>query len=392
MRTVGGTDTSGARFPASWRDLRVALAHDWLTGMRGGERVLEWLCRGFPRAPVHTLIHCPASVSATINAHPVHTSWLQNVPGIRRHYRYWLPLLPSAAAGLRPEGVELLLSTSHCVAKGIRPPPGARHLCYCFTPMRYAWTFYEEYFGRNPLKRLLLRPLLARLRAWDLAANRRVDRFVTLSLHVRDRIRRFYGREADVVHPPVDTSFFTPAAGGGTEAFDLIVSALVPYKRVDLAVRAYTRAGRRLKVVGVGSGRRRLERLAGPSVEFLGWRCDEDVRALYRACRCLVFPGEEDFGLVPLEAQACGRPVVAFARGGVTETVVDGETGLFFGEQTEEALADAVERCAARRWDAGAIRRHAGRYGPQAFLDGLNESVQQCLRGEAAGGIPGGAA
>jgi glycosyltransferase involved in cell wall biosynthesis len=369
------------RFPEDWASLDVALSHDWLTGMRGGERVLEWLCRGFPRATVLTLIHNPAAVSDVIAAHPVRTSPLQRLPGIGERYRRLLPLFPWAFGRLRAPPADLLISTSHCLAKAVRAPPGARHLCYCFTPMRYAWTFYEEYFGRNPLKRRALAPLLARLREADLRANERVDRFVTLSRHVQERIRRFYGREADVVYPPVDVDFFTPgdaARDAAAPAFDLIVSALVPYKRIDLAVRAYSRTGFPLKVVGVGTEFPALRAAAAPNVEFLGRLEDGAVRALYRACRLLVFPGEEDFGIVPVEAQACGRPVVAFGRGGARETVEDGVTGLFFDAQEEDALIAAVESAAARAWDAAAIRRRAERFHPQAFVDGLAASIRAC--------------
>lgn len=376
-----------ATYPSAWRSRRVTLAHDWLTGMRGGERVLELLADGFPAAPICTLIHHPPAVSARLNAHPVVTSPLQRLPGVSRYYRRLLPWFPWAAGRVAAPPCDLLLSTSHCVAKGIRPPPGARHVSYCFTPMRYAWTFFAEYFGRNPIKKTLLRPLLRRLRAWDLRTNDRVDVFVTLSRHVQDRIRRFYNRDSEVVYPPADLEFFTPdPAGGGRGGFDLIVSALVPYKRIDLAVRAYTRIGRPLRIAGVGSEASKLRRLAGPNVTFLGWQPDEAIRGLYRACRLLVFPGEEDFGLVPVEAQACGRPVVAYRRGGALESVEEGVTGLFFDEQTEKALIDAVGRAAGRDWDAGAIRRQAERFGAQRFVEELERVMSRLpeLRRSAA--------
>lgn len=372
------TATPSVAFPPGWRDLRVVLSHDWLNGMRGGERVLEWLCRGFPRAPVCTLLYKPEAVSEDIRSHEVRTSWLQNVPGIQRAYRYFLPLFPAAIERLRAPDADLLVSTSHCVAKGLVPPSGARHLCYCFTPMRYAWVFYEEYFGGNPLKRKLLEPRLAKLREWDRRASDRVDRFVTLSRHVQDRIHRFYGRESNVVYPPVDTGFFTPEAVG-PGGFDLIVSALVPYKCLDLAVRAYTWLEYPLKIVGTGTEYKRLRALAGPTVEFLGWRSDEQIRDLYRRCRFLVFPGEEDFGIVPVEAQACGRPVIAFARGGVLESVRENTTGVFFKEQTDQALLAAIEDASARPWDTVAIRRHAEQFGVQAFVDGMAREIGLCL-------------
>lgn len=380
---------------------RVILAHDWLTGMRGGERVLEVLCRSFPRAPIYTLIHNPEAVSDVINAHPVLTSWLQRVPGIRQHYRYFLPFFPNAIECLQPAAADLLISTSHCVAKGLPPPKGARHLCYCFTPMRYAWLFYEEYFGKNPLKKMALTPYLNRLRAWDRATCDRVDRFVALSRHVQKRILEFYGREADVVYPPVNTSFWTPdpAEGAGAPSsdqrsevrsqrseienrkyvYDLIVSALVPYKKIELAVRAYTRLGYPLKIVGTGTQSTRLRRLAGAHIEFLGRLDDERIRDLYRHCRLLVFPGEEDFGIVPVEAQACGRPVVAYGIGGALETVVDGQTGVFFHAKTEAALLAAVEQAATIRWDPVAIRANTERFSEANFISGLTASIARCM-------------
>jgi glycosyltransferase involved in cell wall biosynthesis len=358
--------------------MEVALCHDWLTGMRGGERVLEILCRAFPRAPILTLMHNPAAISAVINAHDIRASWLQSVPGVTRRYRYLLPLFPLAVERLPAPPADLLISTSHCVAKGLRPAAGTRHLCYCFTPMRYAWTFYEEYFGPSRLKALVCKPLLSCLRRWDRQASARVDRFVAISRHVQKRIKEFYGRESDVVYPPVDTERYTPG-NGNPKDFDLVVSALVPYKRVDLAVAAYSRTKHPLKVVGVGSELSKLKAAAGPNVEFLGWQTDKAIVELYRSCRLLLFPGEEDFGIVPLEAQACGRPVVAYGRGGVLETVRENVSGVFFEEQTEDDLIAAVETCAAAQWDTAAVRANAEPFGVANFVRGLSDSIDRCM-------------
>jgi glycosyltransferase involved in cell wall biosynthesis len=361
---------------------RVVLGHDWLTGMRGGERVLQVLAEAFPDAPIATLLGDPASVSPALRAHPWIVSQLQRVPGACRHYRCLLPLMPLAASRLRLPPADLLLTTSHCVAKGFRPPPGAVHVCYCFTPMRYAWVCPDDYLGRG-LRRLCAAPLLAALRRWDRRSSRRVDRFVAISRAVAGRIERFYGRDCEVVHPPVDTDFFTPGPSGPSSpgTFDLLVSALVPYKRVDLAVRACTRAGRVLKVVGTGTEAARLRGLAGPTVEFLGWQTDAQIRDLYRACRLLVFPGEEDFGIVPLEAMACGKPVVAYARGGALETVRDGETGVLFARPDEESLLDALERAGRAAWDSASIRRHAETFGRARFEAGLAAALRRALGG-----------
>ena len=371
------------KYPLSWSGLDVTLSHDWLTGMRGGERCLELLCRGFPEAPVFTLRYDAAEVSDAIRNRSVTPSALQHLPFAKNRFRMLLPLFPELIEQLRTPEADLQISTSHCVAKGLRPQPGTKHLCYCFTPMRYA-LFYDDYFGRGRLKRRLVQPMLRRLRRWDRYASRRVDRFVAISNHVRHRIRRLYDRDADVVYPPVDVERCRP--GGVRQGdFDLVVSALVPYKRIDLAVATYAESGHPLKVVGTGSEFEKLRRQAGPNIEFLGWRSDRDIVDLYRACRLLVFPGEEDFGIVPLEAQACGAPVVALGRGGATETLVPEETAIFFTEQTSTALAAAVARAGEVTWDEKRIRENAERFSPQRFVDDLDESMQACLDGPAVG-------
>ena len=268
--------------------LRVALSHDWLTGMRGGERVLELLCEQFSEAELYTLIHNRSAVSPIISSRVKRTSWLQHVPGIMANYRYTLPLLPAASRSLRVSHADLLISTSHCVAKGIPHPAATPHLCYCFTPMRYAWLFYDEYFGNNPLKRLLLKPMLRHIRQWDLAHNEDVDLFVGISTYIRDRIKRCYNRDAEVVYPPVNTERLQPG-DGSLGGFDLAVSALVPYKRIDLAVDAYNANGRPLKIVGTGTGFEALRRKAAANIQFLGWQSDEDIAKLYQTCNWLVF-------------------------------------------------------------------------------------------------------
>ena len=354
--------------------MNVILSHDWLTGMRGGERCLELLCEGFPRAEIYTLLHNRSQMSDTINRHPIHTSALDRMPWIRNRFRLLLPLFPRFVEAMTVPNADVLISTSHCVAKGLKPRDGMRHICYCFTPMRYG-IFYHEYFGPSRAKELVVRPMLSRLRAWDKRASERVDRFIAISEHVQRRIRHFYGRESEIVYPPVDLDRCTPNAGG-TRDYDLIVSALVPYKHVDLAVEAYNHLGFPLKVVGTGGRLNALRKQAGPSIEFLGWRQDDEILELYRNCRFLIFPGEEDFGIVPLEAQACGKPVVAFGRGGVRESVVNGETGIYFGKQTPEDLLAGVEEAAGKTWNAGTIRRHAEKFGIQQFIDGIARSLE----------------
>ena len=325
---------------------RVALVHDWLTGRRGGEKCLEALCEAFPSATVYTLIHRPGSVGPTIGGMAIRTSPLQMVPGIHRHYRKLLPLMPMAARWWRPGEVDLVVSLSHCVAKAVRVPPGVPHVCYCFTPMRYAWDGRAAYLGHDGwsgrrLTRYLAGWTLDRLRAWDRATAAGVTEFVAISETVRERIARCYGRDSEVIHPPVDVDFYHPAPIE-REPFYLCVSALVPYKRIDHAVRACSESGRPLRVIGEGPDLDRLRRLAGPSVQFLGWRSDEEVRDHFRRCRALLFPGVEDFGIVPIEALACGAPVIALGLGGVAETV-DDSVGRLFRDHSAEGLRDAIE-------------------------------------------------
>jgi glycosyltransferase involved in cell wall biosynthesis len=360
--------------------MRVALVHDWLTGMRGGERVLEALVQLYPTATIHTLVHVRGSVSPAIEARSIRTSFLQRLPGAPERFRQYLPLFPLAVAGLDLTGYDLVIATSHCVALGARPAPAAAHLAYCFTPMRYAWDFEGEYLRRVPAGgRPLLAVVLAALRRWDRAAGRRAGNLAAISHHVAGRVRRAYGREAHVVYPPVRTGWFRPGVAPG-ERF-LCVSALVPYKRIDVAVDAFTRLGWPLDVVGIGPELGRLRRRAGPTVRFLGWLDDESLRARYASCRAFIFPAEEEFGIAPLEAMAAGRPVVAYARGALTETSIDGVTGLFFEQQTPDDLIDALRRFELHGWDPEKIRDHTLRFGEPRFREEMQALVDACHTG-----------
>ncbi len=338
------TNERTATLPPALHGLRVALVHDWLTGMRGGEKCLEVLCLAFPDATLHTLIHRRGSLSPHIERMAIRTSPLQKVPGIYSHYRKLLPLMPLAARSWKAHDVDLVVSLSHCVAKAVKVPAGIPHVCYCFTPMRYAWDGRDAYLAgwtEKPARRMVAGLLLDHLRAWDRSTAARVSHFVSISETVRDRIARCYGRESRVIQPPVDTDFYRPAEVARDDRY-LIVSALVPYKRIDQAVRACTATGRRLAVIGAGPERERLEALAGPTVRFLGWQPDEVIREHYQRCKALIFPGEEDFGIVPIEALACGAPVIALGRGGAAETVDDG-VGRVYPEPTEESLIRAID-------------------------------------------------
>jgi glycosyltransferase involved in cell wall biosynthesis len=354
--------------------VKVALVHDWLTGMRGGEKVLEALCERYPDAEVFTLIHVRGSVSPRIERLTIHTSALQHLPGIRHYYRECLPLFPMLIERFNLDRFDLVISTSHCVAKSAVTSRRSFHICYCLTPMRYAWDQFDAYFGPQRLGRVpsaIMRVVMRRLALWDRRTAARANRYVAISHYVAGRIGRYYNREATVVYPPVDTDFFCPGPTVPGE-YALIVSALVPYKRIDVAIDACRIAGVPLKVVGTGPDRALLERRAGsPGMpvgsEFLGHLTNEAIRELYRRAAVVLLPGEEDFGIVPLEAQACGRPVVAYARGGALETIVEDRTGFLVGEQNGPAFARAISRAIEHHFDADTIRSHAERFGRARF-------------------------
>jgi glycosyltransferase involved in cell wall biosynthesis len=366
--------------------MKVALVHDWLTGMRGGEKVLHTLCERYPDADIFTVVHRKGTVSPTIERHRIHTSFVQWLPFGTTRYREYLPLLPHVIERFDLDDYDLVVSASHCVAKSAVVPGRARHLCYCFSPMRYAWDQFEAYFGAARVGRLasrtVYRPVMARLARWDASTAARVHRFVAISQHVAARIRRYYNRDATVVYPPVDTAFFHRAhVEPGSHV--LVVSALVPYKRIDLAIEACQRLRLPLRIVGTGPERAALERQAGPSATFLGWLSDEAIRDEYRQARAVLLPGEEDFGIVPVEAQACGRPVVALGRGGALETVVDGCTGVFFDTPSAESLMEALERVTAMPVDPVAIRQHAERFSRATYDAVMSTVIDETLAAPA---------
>jgi len=361
---------------------RVALVHDWLNGMRGGEKVLEALCERYPSADIFTLFHAQGSVSPAIERHRIVTSSLQKLPFARTRYRTLLPLYPTAIEQFDLDAYDLVISSSHCAAKAVVAPGRATHICYCHSPMRYAWDQFDAYFGPERVgafaSRWLYAPMLRRLARWDAATASRVGRFVANSHHVAGRIRRYYNREATIVYPPVDTTFYHPDTTPPGQHF-LMVSALVPYKRIDVAIDACRRAGATLRIVGDGPDRARLERQANGHVEFIGRATDEEIRDEYRRALAVLLPGEEDFGIVPVEAQACGRPVVAFARGGALETVIPGETGILFDQLTSASLAAALEQAAATHFDAGRLRAHAERFSRDRHIERMRAVIEDTL-------------
>jgi len=365
--------------------LRVALVHDWLTGMRGGEKCLEVLCEMFPRADLFTLVHERGSVSAAIENRRVTESWIARIPMGRRAYRWFVPLYPLAVESFDLSGYDLIVSTSHCAAKGAVTRADALHVCYCFTPVRYFWDLYGEYFGpgrSGPLARAAAPFLAHRFRIWDRVSADRVDLFVADSEHVQDRIAKHYRRAAPVIYPPVDTAFFTPASddvGGAVSSSArpyLVVSALVPYKGVERTIRVANRLALPLRVVGTGPEQDRLRRIAGPTVRFDGWLGQDALREAYRGCRALIQSHEEDFGIAPLEAMACGRSVIAFGKGGAAEVVAPG-TGVLYSDESDDGLAAAIADWERRTFDGTALRSHALGFSREEYRDRMGRVLRE---------------
>jgi glycosyltransferase involved in cell wall biosynthesis len=351
--------------------------------MRGGEKVLESLCRLLPGADLLTLFHVPGSVTKLIEARRIRTSLLNWIPGAGRRYRQLLPLFPAIIEWFNLDDVDLVVSTSHCAAKAVVPTGRARHICYCHSPMRYAWDQFDAYFGPARVGRwrsALMRPTMAALARWDRATAPRVHHFVANSQFVAARIARYYNRRASVVYPPVDTAFYTPGTAPPDPYF-LVVSALVPYKRLELAIAAAERARARLVIIGSGPDAARLRAQAGPTVEFRGALHDADLRDAYRRATAILMPAEEDFGIVPVEAMACGRPVIALGRGGARETVEPGLTGLLVDDASPDAFAGAMADAARRDWDPTLIRAHAERFGVDRFETQIRSVLADALTG-----------
>jgi glycosyltransferase involved in cell wall biosynthesis len=384
LEIVGGGSQSPAR---DGRELKVALVHDYLNQYGGAERVLEELHGLFPSAPVYTSMYWPEKMSQTIRRLDVRTSFMQRLPLVTRNHQPFLLLYPLAFESFDISGFDVVISNSSAFCKGVVTPPGTLHICYCLTPMRWVWS-YHAYVGRERLgwmARMVLPAAISQLRAWDVATAQNVDRFLAISRTVSSRIRKYYRRESAVIYPPVNCDAFElPPIR--TESYYLIVSRLMPYKRIDLAIDAFTRLGIPLKIVS-SNGRNvpALRARAGRNIEFLGRVSDAELKQLYASCRGLIFPGEEDFGIAPLEANASGRPVVAYAGGGALDTVLDGQTGVLFERQDVECLMDAVRRAEATDWDTLDLRAHARKFDRQVFRDQLLEFVRESLAAHAAG-------
>jgi glycosyltransferase involved in cell wall biosynthesis len=382
--------------------MKIAIIHDWLTGMRGGEKCLEVFCKLYPSADLFTLLHIPGSVSPVIESHPIHTSFIQNLPFVKSQYRYYLPLMPFAIERFNFTGYDLILSSSHCVAKGVKPGANSLHICYCHTPMRYIWDQFDQYFGRRDTSGLIsttvMRLLRPWLQHWDVRTSRRVNYFIANSHHVKKRINNYYRQDATVIHPPVDSELFKPSDEERSDYF-LIVSAFAPYKRVDLAVDAFNKLGYPLVIIGEGQDAEPLRRMAGPNIRFEGWLDDSAIRAHYARCRAFVFCGEEDFGITFLEAQAMGRPVIALGRGGALEAVIPDSytwknetriaqsstlnpTGVFFYEQTPEALTKAIQHFESieSQFQSEMIQRHASQFDVALYTGRIRNFIEERLK------------
>jgi len=355
----------------------IALVHDWLVNMRGGEKVLEVLCELFPNAKLFTLVHHKGKLSPPIERMEIKTSFIQKLPSATSKYQYYLPLFPTAIEQFDMREYDLVISSSHAVAKGVRVRKDALHVCYCYTPMRYIWDQYEQYFGKDRasfVARASMKIFVNYLRRWDVTSSKSVNEFIGISEAIRERIRRTYNRDSIVIYPPVNTKSFSLSQKN--DGYYLIVSALVPYKMVDLAIEAFNRLNSRLIIIGSGGEEQKLKHIANKNIEFLGWVNDEEITKYYAGCSALIFPGEEDFGIVPVEAMASGKPVIAFGKGGALETVVDLKTGLFFKDRNAESLIEAINKFEGMSFDPVAIREHSLRFDRSIFKESIEKFIQ----------------
>jgi glycosyltransferase involved in cell wall biosynthesis len=361
--------------------MKVALIHYWLVTNRGGEKVLEALCELFPDADIYTHVVNPLDTSETVLKHSIKTTYIQKLPFATKLYQKYLPLMPLALEQLDLRGYDLVISSESGPAKGVITSPDTLHLCYCHSPMRYVWDMYQEYLetaGR--VTRLLMPPLIHYVRLWDYASAARVDQFIANSHHVAKRIQKHYRRSAQVIYPPVDTKAFAPVSQ--QDDFFLMVGQLVGYKRTGLAVEAFNRMGKPLVVIGEGADLEPLKAKAKANVTILGRQPFSVIRDYYARCKALIFPGEEDFGIVPVEAMASGRPVIAFHKGGALETVIDGVTGLFFDEQTPEAIVEAVNRFeqVQHQFSVEKIVAHAQKFGRDRFQMEMKQLIEHWIQ------------
>ncbi len=361
---------------------RTAIVHDWFCNMGGGDKVAEAFLDIMPGSPVYTCCYLEKSLTPRLQAADVKASFLQKFLNQKKdNHQKFLPLMPAAFENFDMNEYDIVLSSSSCCAKGVITRPGALHFCYCHTPMRYAWEFFGEYTeDMRPMKRRIIGLIMDYIRIWDVISANRVDYFIANSQNVANRIWKHYRRKATVIYPPIDTAYFTPGKEDGD--FYLCISRLVKYKRIDLAVKACNKLKLPLVVIGQGAEYDDLKKMAGETVQILGRQPDDVIRDHYRRCKAFIFPGEEDFGMTPLEAQACGRPVIAYGKGGALETVIDGKTGVFFAEQTVESLVEGIKRLQSIQIDRDVCRQNAERFSFQTFRERMQEEIERRCQDE----------
>jgi len=361
-------------------NIKIALVHHWLVGMRGGERIVECLCSIFPDIDIYTLVYNKNKISDLINSKNIHTSFLQKMPFSKKHHEIYLPLMPVAVEQFDLSDYDLVISIESGIAKGVIIKPETCHICYCNTPMRYLWNMYFEYMKNervNFIKRSFIKAFFNYLRVWDLATASRVDYFISNSDNVRKRVLKYYRRDSRVIYPPVNVNEFK--SSGKKEDYYLIVSQLTSYKRIDLAVEAFNELGRNLIIIGDGPESKRLKRKANKNIKFLGWQEDRVLKKYYSGARAFIFPGEEDFGITPVEAQASGTPVIGYGKGGLLETVIDGVTGIFFNEQNAGSLAAAVKKFEKLEYsmDSSGIRGNSERFDSSVFEKEIKSFISE---------------
>jgi glycosyltransferase involved in cell wall biosynthesis len=364
--------------------MKVAIIHDWLTIMRGGEKCLEVFCELFPTATLFSLVHIKGALSKTIENMEIKTSFLQKFPNIEKKYRYYLSFMPKAIESFDLTGYDLVLSSSHCVAKGVKVPKNTLHICYCYTPMRYIWDMHDQYFNDSKLSvKIAMKILRPYLQKWDVKNSQKVNYFIAISENIKNRIKKHYNKDSDIIYPPVNTNFYVPDVSIKTlssSPYYLIVSAFAPYKRVDLAIEVFNILGYPLKIIGTGQDEEKLKKMAKKNIEFLGWRDNNEIKKYYQNCKALIFPGEEDFGIVPVEAQACGKPVVAYESGGAMETIVGGRTGVFFEKQSTDSLMEAIKMLENIKFNSDEIRGNAEKFSREIFKDKIKKFIDEKIK------------
>lgn len=358
--------------------MKLAIIHDWLVNMGGAERTILAFNEMYPNAPIYTTVYNQDKLSSEFMKMNVVTSFIQNLPRGKTSYQKYLALMPTAFEQFDLSNYDVVLSSSSSCAKGVITRPETMHVCYCHTPMRYAWDFYHEYMDKEKLgklSKLIIFFAMNYIRMWDRLSADRVDYYITNSHNVAKRIKKHYRRDVTVIHPPVNASYYTPI--DSDDNYYLIVSRLVSYKRIDIAIKAFNKLGLPLKIIGDGPELKMLKSISKSNVEFLGRLSDESTLEYYRKCKAFIFPGEEDFGITPLEAQCCGRPVIAFGKGGALETIVQDKTGVFFSEQTAEALIKAIQIFETKAFNKEEVRRHAQKFDVEIFKKKIKQFIDE---------------